>query len=46
MSISGYFFGQIEWVKKHFEAVVILIILISILPMIITYLKHKTTKSK
>jgi membrane-associated protein len=46
MSISGYFFGQIEWVKKHFEAVVILIILISVLPMVITYLKHKTAKSK
>jgi membrane-associated protein len=46
MSISGYFFGQIEWVKKHFEAVVIIIILISLLPMLITYLKHKTAKAK
>jgi membrane-associated protein len=46
MSISGYFFGQIEWVKKHFEAVVILIILISVLPMVVTYIKHKTAKSK
>jgi membrane-associated protein len=46
MSISGYFFGQIEWVKKHFEAVVILIILISVLPMVVTYIKHKTSKSK
>ncbi|HQK98369.1 MAG TPA: DedA family protein [Bacteroidia bacterium] len=46
MSISGYFFGQIEWVKKHFEAVVILIILISVLPMVVTYIKHKTAKGK
>ena len=46
MSISGYFFGQIEWVKKHFEAVVILIILISVLPMVVTYIKHKTSQSK
>lgn len=46
MSVSGYFFGQFDWVKKHFEAVVILIILISILPMLITYLKHKTAKVK
>lgn len=46
MSISGYFFGQIEWVKKHFEVVVILIILLSILPMIVTYLKHKMAKAK
>ena len=35
MSVCGYLFGQIDWVKKHFEAVVILIIFISVLPMII-----------
>jgi membrane-associated protein len=31
--IAGYFFGQFEFVKKHFEAVIIMIIIISILPM-------------
>jgi membrane-associated protein len=44
MTVSGYYFGQIEWVKKHFEGVVILIVLISILPMAITYLKHRFSK--
>src|SRR6187431_1538471 len=28
-TLAGYFFGQIEWVKKNFEVVVIAIILIS-----------------
>jgi membrane-associated protein len=41
MSVAGYFFGQIRWVKEHFEAVVLLIIFISILPMIIAALREK-----
>jgi membrane-associated protein len=45
MSVCGYMFGQITWVKEHFEAVVILIILISILPMVVGYLKHRMSKS-
>ncbi len=45
MSVSGYLFGQIEWVKGHFEAVVIGIILLSILPMVIGILKQKMKKS-
>ena len=44
MSVCGYFFGQIPWVKQHFEAVVILIIFISILPMIFAILKEKFSK--
>ena len=34
---AGYFFGGIEWVKKHFEFVVLAIILISVLPMVIEF---------
>jgi membrane-associated protein len=41
MSLAGYFLGQIEFVKKHFEAVVIMIILISLAPMVFAYLKSK-----
>ncbi len=32
---SGYFFGNIDWVKKNFEVVLLAIIFISILPAII-----------
>jgi membrane-associated protein len=45
MSVSGYFFGQIPWVKEHFEAVVLLIILLSLMPMIIAGIQHRL-KSK
>ncbi len=41
MSVSGYFFGSLPWVKAHFEAVVLFIIFLSILPMIISIVKSR-----
>ncbi len=34
MMVSGVLFGRIEWVQKHFEAVVLGIIVISMLPVV------------
>ncbi len=36
--LAGYFFGEIPWVKRHFELVVVAIIFISVLPMVIEFL--------
>ncbi len=44
MSLAGYFLGGIPFIKEHFEAVVIGIILLSITPMIIAYLRHRFSK--
>lgn len=44
MSLAGYFLGNIEWISKHFEMVVLFIIFISILPMIIGLLRAKFGK--
>jgi len=44
MSLAGFWLGTNEWVKQHFEAVVIGIILISVLPMVIGFLRHKFSK--
>lgn len=41
MSFAGYFFGEIEWIRKNIEFVAIGIIFISVLPVIIEYIKHK-----
>ncbi|MBK8552446.1 MAG: VTT domain-containing protein [Ignavibacteria bacterium] len=41
MTLSGYFFGNIPFVKKNFEYVIIGVILLSLLPVIIGYLKHR-----
>lgn len=46
MTCAGYLLGTNEWVKAHFESVVILIILISILPMVIGFISHKMSQKK
>jgi len=46
MSLAGYALGQNQWVKDHFEAVVIGIIIISIMPMIVAWLRHKFSAKK
>jgi membrane-associated protein len=38
---SGYFFGNLPFVKKNFSLVVLAIIFISVLPALIEYLKHR-----
>ncbi|MEO5645825.1 MAG: VTT domain-containing protein [Bacteroidia bacterium] len=44
MSLAGYFLGSNAWVKTHFEAVVVGIILLSVLPMLFAWLNHKFGK--
>lgn len=45
MSLAGYMLGKNEWVKTHFEAVVVAIILISVLPMIFAWLRARFSKA-
>lgn len=37
---SGFWFGNLPWVAKNFELVIIAIVMISVLPMAIEYLQH------
>ena len=37
----GYFFGNIEFVQKNFSVVIVAIVLISVLPIVIEYLRHR-----
>jgi membrane-associated protein len=39
---AGYEFGATEFVRKHFELVVLMIVFISVLPMIVTVLKERS----
>jgi len=41
----GYFFGNIPIVKENFELAILGVILISVLPMIYEWLKHRNNKS-
>jgi membrane-associated protein len=36
-TLSGYWFGSYEWVRKNFEAVLVVVVLISVLPMAIEF---------
>lgn len=46
MSLAGYALGTNPWIQKHFEAVVIAIILISVLPMVIGYIRNRMAQKK
>ena len=41
MSLSGYFLGNLPFFQKHFEAVVLGIILLSVMPMVIAFFRQK-----
>jgi len=43
---GGFLFGNIPFVKKNFEYVVIVIILLSILPAVLEYVKHQRAGRK
>jgi membrane-associated protein len=40
-SYSGYFFGQLPFVQQNFKLLILTIIVLSILPPVIEYLKHR-----
>jgi len=43
--LAGYFFGQIPWVKENFETVVLAIVAISVLPIVIEWLRSRRPRS-
>jgi membrane-associated protein len=43
-TLLGYFFGNLEFVQKNFELVIIAIILISVVPMIYEWVKSRREK--
>jgi membrane-associated protein len=38
---AGYFFGNLPFVKKNFSLVIVAIVLLSILPALVEYLRHR-----
>jgi membrane-associated protein len=46
MTLAGYFFGRVPFVRSHFEAVVLGIVFLSILPGIVALAKEWTLKRR
>jgi membrane-associated protein len=42
----GYFFGNIPFVQKNFEFLVVAIIVISVLPMVVEFLRDRLRKKQ
>jgi membrane-associated protein len=40
-TLGGYFFGNIPWVKQNFTAVIMAIIVISLIPAVVAFIKQK-----
>jgi membrane-associated protein len=45
MTLAGYFLGEIPWIKENNEKVVLGIIFISVLPMLMSFLRSKFGKA-
>ena len=45
-TLAGFAFGNIPWVQKHFSTLILGIILISLLPMLIAYLRGRLNKQE
>lgn len=45
VTILGYFLGNVEFVKKNIELILILVIVISLLPVILEWIKHRRQRA-
>ena len=43
---AGYFFGNLAFVKKNFSVVILAIVVISLLPAVIEYLRHRAERNR
>jgi membrane-associated protein len=41
LAYAGYFFGNVPWVKKNLTLVIVGIVILSILPAVVEYLRHR-----
>lgn len=46
MTLLGYFLGNIPWIRDNLEAMAIVIVLVSVIPIIIEYLKGRREKAR
>ena len=45
VTLAGYFLGNIEFVKKNLEFILILVVFVSVVPIIFEYIKHRRQRA-
>ncbi|HRI97837.1 MAG TPA: VTT domain-containing protein [Nocardioides sp.] len=45
-TLAGYFLGQIPWIKSNLKLVFVLIIVVSLMPIVIEFVKHRAAGRK
>ena len=46
VTLAGYWLGQIDFINKNVEAILVLIVLVSVVPIIIEYLRERSKKKR
>ncbi|GAA4303391.1 VTT domain-containing protein [Streptomyces venetus] len=46
VTLAGYWLGQIDVIKKNVESILVLIVLISVVPILIEYLRERSKKKR
>lgn len=46
MTLLGYFLGNIPWIKNNLEAMAIAIVVISVIPIVVKYVKGRRAKAR
>ena len=46
VTIAGYYLGNVEFIKKNIELVLIVVVLISVIPIAIEFVRHRRQASK
>ena len=41
VTVAGYYLGNIEFVKKNIELILILVVFVSVVPVIFEFIKHR-----
>ena len=45
LTLAGYFFGNLPWVRQNLSAVILGIIAVSLIPVFIGWLQHRRTSA-
>ena len=46
VTLLGYWLGQVEFVSKNIELILILVVVISVVPLIIEFVRHRRQRGK